>query len=75
MFTGIVEEVGTIGEKIPQGAAIRFRVRAPIIAKALKVGDSVSCTGVCLTAETVSPEGVAPFPRRAPAIASTSKRP
>jgi riboflavin synthase len=57
MFTGIVEEVGTIGEKIPQGAAIRFRVRAPIIAKALKVGDSVSCNGVCLTAETVSPEG------------------
>ncbi len=57
MFTGIVEEVGVVGEKIPQGAAIRFRIRAPLIAKALKVGDSVSCNGVCLTAETVSPEG------------------
>lgn len=57
MFTGIVEEVGTIGERIPQGAAIRFRIVAPGIAKGLKVGDSVACDGVCLTAETVSPEG------------------
>lgn len=57
MFTGIVEEVGTIGEKVPQGAAIRFGVRAPLIAKGLRVGDSVACNGVCLTAETVSPEG------------------
>jgi riboflavin synthase len=57
MFTGIVEEVGSIGEKIPQGAAVRFRVRAPGIARTLKIGDSVSCDGVCLTAETVSPEG------------------
>jgi riboflavin synthase len=59
MFTGIVEEVGTIGERIPQGAAVRFRIRAPSIARTLKVGDSVSCDGVCLTAETVSPEGFA----------------
>jgi len=57
MFTGIVEEVGSIGERIPQGAAIRFRIVAPGIAKGLKVGDSVACDGVCLTAETVSPEG------------------
>ena len=57
MFTGIVEEVGNIAERIPQGAAIRFRMRAPGIAKALKIGDSVACDGVCLTAETVSPEG------------------
>lgn len=57
MFTGIVEEVGSIGEKVPQGAAFRFRFLAPGIAKTLRVGDSVSCDGVCLTAETVSPEG------------------
>lgn len=57
MFTGIVEEVGAIGERIPQGAAIRFRIRAPGIARSLKVGDSVACDGVCLTAETVAPDG------------------
>ena len=57
MFTGIVEEVGGIGERILQGSAVRFSVHAPAIAKALKVGDSVSCDGVCLTAESVSPQG------------------
>ncbi len=57
MFTGIVEEVGVIREKTPAGGAIRFRVGAPGIAKTLKVGDSVACDGVCLTAETVLPDG------------------
>jgi riboflavin synthase len=57
MFTGIVEAVGVIGERIAQGAAIRFRVRAPGIAASLKVGDSVACDGVCLTADTVSSDG------------------
>jgi riboflavin synthase len=57
MFTGIVEEVGVIRERIAAGMAVRFRIDAPAIARALKVGDSVACDGVCLTAETVSPEG------------------
>jgi riboflavin synthase len=57
MFTGIVEEVGSIGERNLQGAAVRFSVHAPAIAKDLKVGDSVACDGVCLTAETVTPQG------------------
>ena len=57
MFTGIVEEVGVIRERIPAGAATRFRISAPGIAKTLKVGDSVACDGVCLTAESVSPDG------------------
>jgi riboflavin synthase len=57
MFTGIVEEGGVVRERIPAGPATRFRISAPLIAKTLKVGDSVSCDGVCLTAETVSPDG------------------
>jgi riboflavin synthase len=57
MFTGIVEEVGIVRERIAAGLAVRFRIEAPGIARTLKVGDSVACDGVCLTAETVSPEG------------------
>ena len=57
MFTGIVEEVGTIREKIPAGPAMRFRMNAPGLAKGLKPGDSVACNGVCLTAEEVFPDG------------------
>ena len=57
MFTGIVEEMGVIREKIPVGPAVRFRFAAPGVAQGLKPGDSVSCNGVCLTAETVFPDG------------------
>lgn len=57
MFTGIVEEVGVIREKIPVGPALRFRFMAPGVAQGLKPGDSVSCNGVCLTAETIFPDG------------------
>ncbi len=57
MFTGIVEEVGVIRERIPIGTALRFLVSAPGVAKALKAGDSVACNGVCLTAEEILPDG------------------
>jgi riboflavin synthase len=57
MFTGIVEEVGVIRDKVPAGPALRFRLTAPGVAQGLKSGDSVSCNGVCLTAEDVYPDG------------------
>jgi riboflavin synthase len=57
MFTGIVEEVGVIREKIPVGPALRFRLTAPQVAQGLKPGDSVACNGVCLTAEEIFPDG------------------
>jgi len=57
MFTGIVEEVGVIREKIPTGPALRFRIAAPLVAQGLKIGDSIACNGVCLTAEEVFPDG------------------
>jgi riboflavin synthase len=57
MFTGIVLEVGTLREKIPSGPALRFRFEAPSTAVGLQSGDSVSCNGVCLTAEDVTREG------------------
>lgn len=57
MFTGIVEEVGTIRDRIPAGPALRFRLSAPGVAKGLKPGDSVACNGVCLTAEEIFPDG------------------
>ena len=57
MFTGIVEEVGVVREKIPTGPAIRFRISAPKLGHRLKPGDSIACNGVCLTAEEVFPDG------------------
>lgn len=57
MFTGIVEEVGVVREKIPVGPAMRFQFLAVRIAQTLHTGDSVSCNGVCLTAEKVTSDG------------------
>ncbi|MBI5214892.1 MAG: riboflavin synthase [Ignavibacteriae bacterium] len=49
MFTGIIEEVGTIQSVQRQGGGIRFRVSAPKYSPELKVNDSVSINGACHT--------------------------
>lgn len=57
MFTGIVQEVGVLRARISAGPAIRLQVQAPRIAAGLKPGDSVACSGTCLTAEEILPDG------------------
>lgn len=53
MFTGIVEEMGAVVsvEKTLKGA--RLTVLASIVMDDLKIGDSVSVNGVCLTAVSI----------------------
>ena len=50
MFTGIVEEVGRIARVDVHGENRRIQIAAPRVASELKTGDSVSVSGVCLTA-------------------------
>lgn len=50
MFTGLVEEVGTIVSIVETGANHRITIKAPNSAKELKAGDSIAVSGVCLTA-------------------------
>jgi riboflavin synthase alpha subunit len=57
MFTGIVQEMGAIRGRVSAGKAVRFSIDAPRLAPRLAVGDSVSCDGVCLTVETLTPGG------------------
>lgn len=49
MFTGIIEEVGRIGAVEPVGDGVVLTVRAPAIAPALVLGESVAIDGVCQT--------------------------
>lgn len=57
MFTGIVEEVGTI-ERVSKGAhSVILTVKAKKILDDLHIGDSVAVNGICLTATTVLPHG------------------
>jgi riboflavin synthase len=53
MFTGIVEEMGAIVsvEKTVKGA--RLTILASMVMEDLRIGDSVSVNGVCLTAASV----------------------
>jgi riboflavin synthase len=54
MFTGIIEEVGRIAAIKVKGEQRRITVAAPKLARELKQGDSVSVSGVCLTAIELS---------------------
>src|SRR5215469_11796427 len=49
MFTGIIEEVGRVAAIKSEGAKRRLTVSCEKILPELKIGDSVSVSGVCLT--------------------------
>jgi len=50
MFTGLIQQTGTIAALNARDRATRIRVTAPGLASQLKEGDSVAVSGVCLTA-------------------------
>jgi riboflavin synthase len=49
VFTGIVEELGTIAAIEDQGDALRLTVRATTTLEGAKLGDSIAVNGCCLT--------------------------
>ena len=50
MFTGIIEELGTVKAIEPQPDAIRLTIAGPLAASDAQRGDSICVNGVCLTA-------------------------
>lgn len=55
MFTGIIEQTGTLVSVESRGGVHRITVEAPGIAGRLREGDSLGISGVCLTALDVDP--------------------
>src|SRR5271154_4675678 len=55
MFTGIIEQTGTLVSLVDRGGARRITVEAPGIASRLREGDSLAVSGVCLTALDIDP--------------------
>jgi len=53
MFTGIIEEVGKVKEKRCKGSGCKMIVEGEKIFEDLKIGDSISVNGVCLTVEEI----------------------
>ena len=55
MFTGIIEQTGTLVSLESRGGVRRITVEAPGLAGRLREGDSLGVSGVCLTALDVNP--------------------
>lgn len=49
MFTGIVEEIGTIRSIQPGSKSVRIAIEADVVLEGTKLGDSIATNGVCLT--------------------------
>ncbi|RBY89089.1 riboflavin synthase [Blastococcus sp. TBT05-19] len=56
MFTGIVEEVGTLAAREDQGDSAVLSIRASTVLTDVSLGDSIAVNGVCLTVTGVTPE-------------------
>jgi riboflavin synthase len=50
VFTGIIEELGKVVAIEDQPDALRLTISGPLVTSDIKRGDSISCSGVCLTA-------------------------
>jgi riboflavin synthase len=50
MFTGLIEELGTVLRAHPVAGGIRMSIAADLLTGDMKNGDSIAVNGVCLTA-------------------------
>ncbi|KRO48943.1 MAG: riboflavin synthase [Aquiluna sp.] len=57
MFTGIIEELGTVTGITKQPDALRLTIKGKMVLEDLKRGDSISCSGTCLTAIEIDENG------------------
>jgi riboflavin synthase len=55
MFTGIVEELGTVERVEDQGDAVRLTIRAATVLDDVRLGDSIAVNGCCLTVVSTAP--------------------
>lgn len=53
MFTGIVEELGSVAGVEHLGDSIRMQISASTVLEGVHLGDSISVNGVCLTVASV----------------------
>src|SRR5258708_2943120 len=58
MFTGLIQETGSVLSMARRGGVRRIAIHAPTLASQLHIGDSIAVNGVCLTALVIAPEGL-----------------
>ena len=57
MFTGIIEEVGTIAQVHPESSGLTVKIKAETVLEDTKVDDSIAVDGPCLTVRTLNQDG------------------
>ena len=57
MFTGIVEELGTVRAITPNAGGARIEIVAKAVLEDAEIGASIAVNGCCLTAVETSPDG------------------
>src|SRR5678810_405347 len=59
MFTGIIEELGSVRGIEERGENARLVITAHVVTEGTNHGDSISVNGVCLTALDIEPDSFA----------------
>ncbi len=59
MFTGIIEELGSVRSIEERGENARLLISARVVTEGTNHGDSISVNGVCLTALDIEPDSFA----------------
>jgi len=57
MFTGIIEELGTVAKVESLVDSIRLQVKGDLVSSDLSKGESIAVNGVCLTATELTSDG------------------
>lgn len=57
MFTGIIEELGTIKRIALQGTSGQIVIQAKKVLEGTKIGDSIAVNGICLTVTSMQRDG------------------
>lgn len=61
MFTGIIEEAGTVAAFKKNGDSAIICISAKVVLRGTKIGDSISVGGVCLTVTDMQSDGLSFF--------------
>ncbi|OIH94564.1 riboflavin synthase [Curtobacterium sp. MCBA15_001] len=61
MFTGIIEELGTVTAVDHRGDSVALTIRGPLVVQDARHGDSIATSGVCLTVVEQTPESFTAF--------------
>ncbi|MGV3488494.1 MAG: riboflavin synthase [Tuberibacillus sp.] len=54
MFTGIIEEIGTVESILASSSTFKIKIKARKILNSTAIGDSISVNGVCLTVTSIT---------------------